>query len=1003
MLDRIHRSKAYNLYHKVQTVRKGIKTSPVKYSKRAAKKLLKDPAFLLRKFQRNTIESTILVDPRDQYREWIKLNEPTNKDLIDQSKISSKLKYKPIISIITPVFNPPKAVLVELIDSILNQSYPYWELCLGEFGQNNRIQHLITGYAKKDSRIKYKFFTNNGGIAENSNSCLDLASGEYIALLDHDDTLSPDALYENAKKLNEAKYDFIYSDKDKINESGERFGPLFKPDWSPHLMYSANYLTHLNVIKKSVVEKVGKWNPATDGAQDWDLFFRVTENTNKIAHIPKVLYHWRVSETSTAMSIETKPYALEGQINSLNYHLKKLGKDGSAYLTDELMLAVKWQTNVVHKNIAFILVDSLNNIPSIEDRLYFLPDNTDINFIASNTASKSDDLKGYKIHFAEESNKSSLIRKIAQKSSAEYVFIIDSSCEKFSKDFYEEMVGWAKQTEVGYVAPLGLTSKKQLIGSMVVFGLGGVTGRLFKGAGIEVNDGIFGSPHWYRDVTMLSTDILCIRRTNFVKHFKDVSTNLEDNLQLSMIRLTQDSKYNILDTRATVVINSPCPSLPPEDEKIRLFLKETKLCMYGDPYFNENLSLGYLSPHLHTSQSELEKLPINSQKMFNNYFTKGTQITASVEKLNDISFIEKYDFTNKVVNQKKVTAIKKVHWFLAGFDSVYAGLNNIFTFASYLAKNEDIENIFYIDTQSDVDKETKLIRAYSELTNCKVEKYNEGASIPECDLAIATLWTTAFYVAKHDGAKKKAYFIQDDETLFYKPGSVSALVEASYQLGLIGIANTLGLKMMYENKYSGKALLLRSSIDLSSYTNNDDTTATKKPYKVFFYGRPAHPRNGFELGVSALKKLKSSLGDDVYIMCAGADWDPGEYGLTGVVTNLGKLPMNKLPEFYKNLDAALFLMFSKHPGVVPSELMVSGCPVVVNKSSDETWNELYRSNETAVVCLPTTTSIYNGLLEALTNSELRKKIIPSASKTAKEYYSVYEEEAKGVVNKLKSL
>jgi glycosyltransferase involved in cell wall biosynthesis len=279
---------------------------------------------------------------------------------------------------------------------------------------------------------------------------------------------------------------------------------------------------------------------------------------------------------------------------------------------------------------------------------------------------------------------------------------------------------------------------------------------------------------------------------------------------------------------------------------------------------------------------------------------------------------------------------------------------------------------------------------------------NDVKSLPATDLAIATLWTTAYFVSDYSAAKKKAYFIQDDETLFYAPGSTTALVEASYQLGLLGITNTFGLQKMYEERYKGTALTLKSSLDLTKYLNTEVKIITKKPFLVFFYARPNHPRNGFELGIAALKKLKEYYGDDVRIVTAGADWEPNTYGLGNVVSNLGKLSIEELPNFYKQLDSALFLMFSKHPGVVPSELMASGCPVVVNSSTDETWNSLYRNNETAVVCLPTATEIFKGLKKALTDQGLRKQIIPAARETVVEYYSNYEKEADRLLRKIEN-
>ena len=176
------------------------------------------------------------------------------------------------------------------------QVYDNWELCIADGGSPERqVRKVLEEYTAKDLRIKVNFLPQNKGIAGNSNEALSLATGEFVALLGHNDELAPFALYEVVRCLNEnADSDFIYSDRDKIAASGKRrFEPFFKPDWSPELMLSANYLTHLCVIRKSLIDEAGGFSTETDGVQDWDLFLRVTEKTQRIHHIPKILYHWR--------------------------------------------------------------------------------------------------------------------------------------------------------------------------------------------------------------------------------------------------------------------------------------------------------------------------------------------------------------------------------------------------------------------------------------------------------------------------------------------------------------------------------------------------------------------------------------------------------------------------------------------------------------------------------------------------------------------------------------
>jgi len=998
-LENIQNSRSYAIFHKMQTIKTGFKSSPKAYSKKVAKKILTDPSFIIRKLRGKAYGSTIMIDPKMQYQKWIQQNEPSQVQLEKQKKKSRKLEYKPTISIITPVFNPPADIFEELILSVTSQTYPYWELCLGEFGGDKKIQEIIKKYSEIDSRIKYKIYSENLGISENSNNCLKLATGEYIALLDHDDTISPDALYENALLLNKEKLDFIYSDKDKLSEAGERFDPLFKPEWSPHLMYSANYLTHFNVMRKKLVEKVGGWDPTTDGAQDWDIFFKITEKTNKIGHISKVLYHWRILSTSTSLSIETKPYALQGQINALNYHLGRVGEKGEAYHTDKLMLAVRWPKNL-SSNIFIIqasssgegqgIVESIQKNNPIDAVFHILIDSL-------NTGELGD--KNITVHSLPKHAFTKLIEAILKSSKASLVYFINEKA-KFSRGFFDDISGWALQKDIAFVAPLAFDKNKRFIGSMEIFGLGGTSGKVFFGASEEVNDGPFGSPYWYRDTTLLSTSFLCIERKKILENFTMPTEDFQFNLQQSMI-LAGNKYSNLLDAQASVVINELPQLIPPNQHRLKIAEKNKSLCTKGDPFFNKNFSLQYLTPHLAISSDINEYLPLDSNKMFNNFFLKGIQNNISVDKLNEIKLIEKYDAALSVPPRKTKSNIANISWFLVGFDSVYAGLNNVFTLASYLSRQHGVVSTFYIDTEKGIVKETALIQSYPDLVDSKVILYeNNTDSLPITDLAIATLWTTAYFVSSYSAAKRKAYFIQDDETLFYTPGSTTALVEASYQLGLLGITNTLGLERMYIDKYKGSAITLKSSLNLSKYLSTDIKFKPNKPYLVFFYARPGHPRNGFELGIAALKKLKQYFGDDIRIVTAGADWDPSLYGIQGVVSNLGKLSIEQLPDFYKQLDASLFLMFSKHPGVVPSELMASGCPVVVNSSTDETWNSLYKNNETAIVCLPTATEIFEGLKKALTDTELREKIISNARQTAVNYYTDYEKDADVLLNKI---
>jgi GT2 family glycosyltransferase/glycosyltransferase involved in cell wall biosynthesis len=267
-------------------------------------------SFLFRARRRVSSRTPFL---EDRYHLWRLKNEPTQEELNELKRKAAALKYRPKISIITPVWNTDERWLRLAIESALGQIYDNWELCIADGNSlKPHVKTVLEEYEKKDPRIKVRFLSENEGIAGNSNEALSMASGEFVAFLDHDDELAPFALFEVVKRLNEDPFlDYIYSDEDKIDEKGERRDPFFKPDWSPDMFLSCNYLCHLSVIRKKVVDEVGGFRAGYDGSQDYDLFLRVTERIGDggIGHIPKILYHWRMIPESAATSCQAKPYA----------------------------------------------------------------------------------------------------------------------------------------------------------------------------------------------------------------------------------------------------------------------------------------------------------------------------------------------------------------------------------------------------------------------------------------------------------------------------------------------------------------------------------------------------------------------------------------------------------------------------------------------------------------------------------------------------------------------
>jgi len=268
------------------------------------------------------------------YQKWRRRNALTATDLEAMRAGVSALAYRPLISVIMPVFDVEPPLLRLAVESVERQAYENWELCIADDGSTRPdTKAELERLAEADSRVKVRFLSRNSGIAGASNVAIELAEGEFIALLDHDDELSPDALFETVKYLDKhPDTDIIYSDEDKLDERGMHVEAFLKPDWSPELLLSNMYTCHLGVYRKSLVDEIGGFREGFEGAQDYDLMLRLTERTDKISHIPKVLYHWRRTAGSTALEYGTNAggkTAAESSIRALDEALFRRGIKGA--------------------------------------------------------------------------------------------------------------------------------------------------------------------------------------------------------------------------------------------------------------------------------------------------------------------------------------------------------------------------------------------------------------------------------------------------------------------------------------------------------------------------------------------------------------------------------------------------------------------------------------------------------------------------------------------------
>lgn len=978
----IKSSKAYRAIRMAGKLRDELKKSPTGLVKKTVRKVSSKGIKQVTLDYHNTANYGEKI--QSQYMTWIELNEPDVLALDEQKQLSDQFKKRPLVSIITPVFNPPIDVFRELIESVLRQTYPYFELCLGNFGDNEQVRTMIHEYAQKDSRIKHWDFTENKGIAANSNEILRKSKGDYIALLDHDDTLAPHALYENIRLLNEDDYDFIHSDKDKIDEAGKRFDPFFKPRWSPETMLNANYLTHLNVMKTSLVRKIGGWRTETDGAQDWDLFLRVIAASKKpIGHIPKVLYHWRVIATSTAMSIETKPYALVGQRRTVDNYLLQENIKGKSY-SQGAELLIDWPNHKEPIRIIFStsfahLASYLQNPDSAKTYVigdYDLPPDFVMPPNTSYETTRSNPLRVLKHIVKQEPKRDFLIAN-------DYVGSVDQYVKK-------QLQGWLSIDGVGGAAPMVMYGS-EIMDCGAIFQEYSI--RKMFGGGLPYLQTPLGNIEWVRNLNLVSSSCLMTSANKLLDAipFIEPENLMGDNVIVEIQFALRKTSRLVFDPKQKVQLI--------DNQEPEYF--SSRDIPFGDEYSSINIDCTDMIYIRAMRMSQDDEGGIENDNI-SAYQLEAIAHTNNVDI--DSHDLEKNTAVIALQHTKALDSVKTALVIVPGFSAIYAGLNNIFSYMLFLQQQDIRVTIAILSGEENIPEYKQIVMdKFPDLTDASFVATNLHLTdeLPATDIAICTQWATAYVLARYNNTKRKCYFIQDKEGSFYPRGSISALAEYSYKLGYFALANTPGLLEWYKQMYGGTGVITKSKVYIDAYSV-DDNKKSIKPYKVFFYGRPNEPRNAFELGLASLRLVKERYRDDVEIYSAGAPWAEEDYDVVGVVKNLGKVPYDQLPSFYRSMDVGLMFMFSGHPGVVASELMASGCPVVVNEYDDETWNELYKHDQNALVAKPLARDVADQMIRALEDKDLRQKLIKNGRDKVDEFYAGFDESLQASLDVLRS-
>lgn len=567
--------------------------------------------------RKQVLADYLALQPRlsSDYARWQGRNEPAlDADSIEERL--SNLQRRPLLSVVMPVYQAPEHWLRRALDSVIDQHYPDWELCVSDDASlSPHVRQVLEEYRRRDPRIKVIYRPQNGHISESSNSALELATGEYMVLLDHDDELHPEALLLMAEAIcrtPDAK--LIYSDEDKIDEEGERFDPYFKPDWNYDLLLGQNCISHLGVYSLPLVREVGGFRKGLEGAQDWDLALRCVERITpeQIVHIPRVLYHWRAIQGSTALAAGEKNYAVVAGRRAVEEHLQRTGQAGEVSILPASMMRVKRPLPVPAPKVSLVIptrdrvdllrmcVDSILERSTYPDYEILVVDNGSVEPETLEYFAGISGLANVRVlSYPGEFNYSAINNFAVAQARGEIIGLVNNDIEVISADWMEEMVAHAMRPDVGAVGAMLYYPDDTIQHAGVLVGLCGVAGHIGS-RDQRGSEGYFGRMLLVQELSAVTAACLLVRKSVY-----DEVGGLDERLRVAFndvdlcLRI-REKGYRNLWTPFAELYHHESASRGLEDNPVKQarFMSEVAFmqerwarALQHDPAYNPNLSM----------------------------------------------------------------------------------------------------------------------------------------------------------------------------------------------------------------------------------------------------------------------------------------------------------------------------------------------------------------------------------------------------------------------------
>ncbi len=896
-----------------------------------------------------------LTKPAREFSDKLKTMFPKEKRRLPFA-VKRPKKYEKIFSILVPLYNTPSQFLREMIDSVQDQTCPDWELCLADASDDKHryVGDICRKYAENDPRIKYRKLPENLMISGNTNEAAAMAEGRYIALLDHDDVLAPDAIEENEAAIRDGNWDVLYSDEDHLLLNGQHGNPFYKPDWSPDLLCSQMYICHFLVIRRELFEETGGFRSKYDGSQDYDLMLRLSEKTDRICHIPKILYSWRESESSTAANADSKPYAHDAGKNALDEHLKRVYGDRAHAEDSEFTFVYDARYPLPENTKVSVIIPMKDQWELTDDCVRSIVEkstwkNYEVLILDNHSedpqtktwfAQIEKDCPQVRVLEADMDFNWSRLNNFGMKHADGDVFIfLNNDTKVISPDWMERLSEMALRKNTGVAGALLLYSDGTIQHAGVVVGMKGTADHVFKGMRPAHFGAPFVSPMVTRNVLAVTGACMAVSRKTIEKigEFDETFIICGSDVELG-IRAYKNGLVNVYDASVRLyhLESKSRDSYIPKVDFKRSTAIYAPFREGGDPYFNPNLNIESTTPRAKSD------LPLKRSK-------EGVPS-------NDVGEI------TPIVPRKEDSDAFRLNLLIPSVDERHAfgGISTAVRFFEQLCDRLDCEKRI-------ITTDSEIVRKHMILTDDYVRvKWSDRSSakkqvvdfnvwkrtawtlpVRKNDVFVATGWWTAYAVREVNQWQKSVYGLQENHPLIYmiqdyEPGfyawsSRFLLAESTYRMDIpvYAVFNS-GLLMEYFDKLGYRfekhwCFEPTLNAELKKYLP-ENRRATKKK-QILVYGRPGTPRNAFELVCMSLRRFVAADPEKYAkwtFLAAGEKFVDVDLGSGAVLKSIGKLSLGDYAETMLETYAGISLMASPHPSYPPLEMSSFGIKTITN-------------------------------------------------------------------------